>query len=510
MRRILSLIIVLYFLIVSGCAKVAWMTIDPIQLASTEFSEHPEIHAYILHKQMDVWAFGRKVSEVSPSRKVIYEFKEQRKIYSNEGMKYATINIRDFKRSSFLKIVARTIHPDGSITELDQKNIYDKKIDDLKFKSFTFPDVTPGSILEYQYNYETESIVIIKPFRFQESVPLAHVEYNFHSARGLDYLLSYRNKPSYIDLENTTLKLAIGNFNVLSLKGDDVPMIKDEFLGASLERNAMEVLAVLARFSTEYVIDSWSDMIPYINYKDEIKKIPETTQILNDAGVGENQSVKVLETLLKWVQDNIEFNNTRGLSFSPKSSEKTLIDRIGDNEDLAVLLMGMLQEVGIRVYPVLTRFYTKGEPVSSFPYPYQFDHVLILAEVGFDKYYLDPSVSFSKINEPYWKSQDVAGVVLKRKEIEFVQTPGSNYLDNSEVSSHRISGIDQNRIDVQSEIQFSGVRLDYPNTFKQNDSDRQKERINNYIQNDLTNAVVDTFSIGDESLSISYHADNYS
>ena len=509
MRRTILILTALFLILLAGCVKVNWLPVDPDELSWTKIPDHPEIHAEILYKKMDVWAYGRKVSDIAPSRKTIYEFKQQRKIYSQEGMDYATIHIPAYRYSGFMEIAARTIHPDGSIVDLDPKTIYDKKIDDLKFKSFTFPDVTPGSILEYHYSFESERFVYILPFIFHDTVPVRHVEYNFYRTGGLSYILSYRNKPEYIKLEHSTLKLAAGKFEVLSLKGDNLPMIKEEFLGATAERNGMEVLAVLSRYRLEKVIETWGDMIPYINYKAQIDKIPETNQILREVGVNPENTSLVISTLLKWVQENIEFNGTRGLSFISKSSKATYDDRYGSNEDLAVLLMGMLKEAGIRVYPVLTRFYTNGKPVSSFPYPYQFDHILVVAEVGFEKYYLDPSVSFAEVNEPYWKSQNVEAVILKRNDIEIVTTPGSDYIENSSVGVHTISNIENNRIDIQTDIQYTGISLGFINSLKKNDDERKNERVVNYIQDDLTTAVVDTFLIGDKSMSITYHSDGY-
>ncbi len=510
MKKIIFILFVTFLIFTSGCVKTTWLTVNPDYLSLTEYPGHPEIHAEILHKQMDLWAYGRKTSEVGFSKIIVYNFKEQRKIYSNEGMDFATIHIPIFRRSGALNIDARTIHPDGTEVLLDPKTIYEKKIGDRKFISFTFPDVTPGSILEYHYKFESENIIYTYPFQLHDVVPIRHVEYNFYRTGGLDYILSYRNKPGYIELKNSTVKLAAGKFHLLSIVGDNLPMLKEEYLGATPERNAMEVMAVLSRYRLEPIINDWPDMIPYIDYRKQITSIPETAQILLDAGVDPLDEVQVVQTLLKWVQDNIEFTHIRGLNFSAKSAEKTFKDRNGDNEDLAVLLISMLKEAGIRqVHPVLTRFYTNGNPVPGFPYPYQFDHVIVVAKADYQNRYLDPSVKFSGIDELYWKSQDVLGIILKKNDVEIITTPGMEYSDNTVIGNHLIMNIESDRIDVRSKVEYTGATQGFIYSLEENDEDRKKERIVEYIQGDLSNAVVDSFHISGNSMSVSYHSDSY-
>jgi len=80
------------------------------------------------------------------------------KILNDEGRKYANIEIPLDPFYHFADLKARTIHPDGSIVEFTGKP-FEKtavKTRDIKFaaETFTMPDVTVGSIIEYKYRYE--------------------------------------------------------------------------------------------------------------------------------------------------------------------------------------------------------------------------------------------------------------------------------------------------------------------------------------------------------------------
>ena len=78
------------------------------------------------------------------------------KVFTEEGRKYADIEIPFWKGAgSIVNLHARTIEPDGRIVSFGGK-AFDKQIvkaRGVKYmaKTFTMPDVQPGSILEYYY-----------------------------------------------------------------------------------------------------------------------------------------------------------------------------------------------------------------------------------------------------------------------------------------------------------------------------------------------------------------------
>lgn len=81
------------------------------------------------------------------------------KVLTEEGRKYANVEIPFFKDSEEVRnIKARTVRPDGSIVEFDGKVLEQSlvKSRSTKYlaKTFTFPDVQVGSILEYLYSYD--------------------------------------------------------------------------------------------------------------------------------------------------------------------------------------------------------------------------------------------------------------------------------------------------------------------------------------------------------------------
>src|SRR5712691_772161 len=128
-----------------------WLPISPEELKMTSEPKASGAPAIILYRQID--------RDDSDSR-TPHEYNYVReKIFTEEGRKYADVEIPFFKENENVhSIKARTIRPDGTIVNFDGK-IYEKEIvkaRGLKYlaKTFTLSDVQPGSIIEYHYTID--------------------------------------------------------------------------------------------------------------------------------------------------------------------------------------------------------------------------------------------------------------------------------------------------------------------------------------------------------------------
>jgi hypothetical protein len=152
-RRLFVLVLLLIVLYAVKRPKTVsladeWRPISPEELKMTMEPKAPGAPAVILYRQVD-----RDDSSVHTPNEYNYI---REKILTEEGRKYADVEIPVVKGQwDIVNIRARTIHPDGSIVNFDGK-VYEKEIvktRGLKYmaKTFTFPDVQPGSIIEYHY-----------------------------------------------------------------------------------------------------------------------------------------------------------------------------------------------------------------------------------------------------------------------------------------------------------------------------------------------------------------------
>src|ERR1700729_73970 len=128
-----------------------WLPITPADLALKDNPASPGAHAMILYRSSDM---DSKESSVREYVRV--------KIFTQEGANEADVELPFNKQlTNILDIRGRTIHPDGSIVNFEGKP-FEKtivKASGVKYlaKTFTLPDVHPGSIIEYKFREQSDS-----------------------------------------------------------------------------------------------------------------------------------------------------------------------------------------------------------------------------------------------------------------------------------------------------------------------------------------------------------------
>src|SRR5580658_3148326 len=127
-----------------------WLPITPADLALKDNPASPGAHAMILYRSSDM---DSKESSVREYIRI--------KIFTKEGANEADVELPFNKKlTNIVDIHGRTIHPDGSIVNFDG-SVFEKtiaKAGGMKYlaKTFTLPDVHPGSIIEYKYREQSD------------------------------------------------------------------------------------------------------------------------------------------------------------------------------------------------------------------------------------------------------------------------------------------------------------------------------------------------------------------
>ena len=132
-------------------AKDEWLPIPPEDLALKDNPASPGADAMILYRE----------SAIDGQQAAFHEY-VRIKIFTTEGTRHGDVEVRFFKGADNIEdIRARTIHPDGSIVNFEGQ-AFEKEVvkaSGYKFlaKTFTLPDVQPGSIIEYKFRdqYDT-------------------------------------------------------------------------------------------------------------------------------------------------------------------------------------------------------------------------------------------------------------------------------------------------------------------------------------------------------------------
>jgi hypothetical protein len=324
------------------------------------------------------------------------------KIFNDNGKKEADIRVPYYggNHSEYISNVqAETINlNNGNIefTKVDKKLIYTQKVD--KFRTamvFSFPDVKPGSVIEYKYSLTAQSVADFPDWYFQTNIPTRYSELNTTIPNILYYKnLVMVNQP-YV--KNTDDIKALAN----------IPSLHDEPYMSSRTDNEERILYELKSINTIGIHQSFSDTWEKVG-KDEIeaddfggqfrRKLTGEETILTKAKSLSFEKDKIafifneVKNSMKWNEDDERYTND---GTSEAWEKKT-----GNSTEINLILYHLLQKAGIKALPMLVSTRSNGKINPGYPNSYQFNRTVAYIPVGSANYYvLDATSKFNVFNE---------------------------------------------------------------------------------------------------------------
>lgn len=152
--------------------------IDLTDLQMTQCSFEPEAPAMKLFDEQQI------EFEVNPNDtyRLTTERRVRIKIFKEQGFKYAAIALPYFNKKRSTKIkdltgIVYTLEKDGKISmqQLEKKDFFKEKVkENVHAVNFTFPNLKPGSVIEFRYTKIERNISQIDPWLLQDDVPTAY------------------------------------------------------------------------------------------------------------------------------------------------------------------------------------------------------------------------------------------------------------------------------------------------------------------------------------------------
>jgi len=182
MRKIIFGISLFFFSIVNTYSQdtlLSWKKIPESDLKMITYDQDPGADAVILQEYVEI-SFKVWQDEL----RLYYDVYQRIKILTEEGKKYATIEIpyigfEDYEDVSFLSGYTYNFE-NGVIKKKKLKLKSVEKIDSNKIvftKKFTMPDVQVGSVIEYKYSIASLNFIEPETFYFQKEIPVRYSEF---------------------------------------------------------------------------------------------------------------------------------------------------------------------------------------------------------------------------------------------------------------------------------------------------------------------------------------------
>jgi hypothetical protein len=400
-----------------------WLPITPDELKMTSEPKAPGAMAVYLYRQVD---------------RNDVEFREYNyariKIFTEEGRKYADIEIPFVRGFGNIKnIQARTIHPDGRIIDFDGK-VYEKmviKAKGIKFlaKTFTMPDVQPGSIIEYRYTrINPEGWILDARWLLSDELFTKRAKFSLH--QGLNNGLQWSWPRGLPPGTNPPLM----DHRTVRLETQDVPAFQiEDYMPPPDEM----------KYRVEFMYTNNMEKDPDKFWKEEAKRLYRGVQAFTDKRKSMEQAVAQIVSPSDTPEEKLQKiyarcqkirNTTFEREKSQQETDRAKLKEIESVEDIwkhgygngygiTWLFLALARTAGFDATPVLvsTRNTHFFNPKLMNPDDLNTNVVLIKLD-GKDRYF-DPGVAFVPFGTLPWSETDVEGLRVDKDGGTWVITP---------------------------------------------------------------------------------------
>ena len=330
------------------------------------------------------------------------------KILNTKGLDQANIHIIYYSRSNLEEIgnlSAQTYNTDaaGNVTSIkvEKSVIYDKKVD-ARFseKVFTFPEVKPGSIIEYKYKIRSNWFDGLRNWYFQKSIPvqLSRVSINFpveFEVRAIPHCSLLYNRKDKDEGNHTVQTYTM--INLPALRNEPYISCDEDYL------QRLEPRLVAINFAGQPRIDltrTWPQIIRSLMEDEDFglqlkKEIPRTADL--DAALTQKKTpLEKMATIYYYVRKNMEWNTYDNI-WALDGVKAAWKDKKGTSGEINLILVNLLKDAGINAHPVLVSTLQNGRVNPVVPDITQFDRVMAYVELDGKKYVMDATDK----NTPY-------------------------------------------------------------------------------------------------------------
>jgi len=335
------------------------------------------------------------------------------KIFNDNGKDNANIRIEYYSGNHIEYITgmqAQTINMvDGKpeITKLDKKLIYTEKIDNLRSAIvFSMPNVRAGSIIEYSYTWNSNSLNNFPEWYFQDKIPTRYSEFTttipdelYFSVKANINLPFAKNEPS---------NKARGGFEAHIRAMQNIPSLSDEPYMSSFKDNLQSI---------SYQLTSVKPSGGFVrSFSDTWAKVGGTLADDTDFGLqlkrkltGEEVIIAKAKTL-KTDAQKIEyvFNEVKNAMkwngidrwYTTDGTADAWVKKSGNSAEVNLILFHLLKQSGVKAYPMVVSTRNHGKVMHFYTNLSQFNRAVVYIPIDTVKsYVLDATNKYNIYNE---------------------------------------------------------------------------------------------------------------
>jgi hypothetical protein len=442
-----------------------WKPVDPAELSLKNSSVEKEADAEGLFWEVRI--------DDNPDGNLIFNHYIRVKVFTDRGresqskidLEYGKLYGTEIKIED---IAARTIKPDGSIVELNKKDIFERTIAKasglkIKARSFAMPAVEPGCIIEYRWReVRVRRDANYLRLQFQRDIPVRRVQY---------LVKPYQYEGA--------------SFNSITMHGTSSPWVKEKNGFYSTTMNNMPAVQEEARMPPEDQVKTWmlvyyasGDVKPdpnkywsdvgkrfyertkqLIKANDEVKQT--ATQLVGDAKTDDEKLMRIFEFCRNKIKNTS--NDASGLTADERAKLKdnktpsdTLKRGMGNGADIDLLFAALAAAAGFDARIVLAPdrgdlFFNK-----ELPNIYFIDPRMIAVNAGGTWKFFNPGYNYLPYGMLRWQEEGQQALITDPKQPVWVDTPMTPHEQSQVQRRAKLKLTEEGTLEGEVRIEYSG------------------------------------------------------
>ena len=325
-------------------------------------------------------------------------------------------------------VKAAVIQADGTRQELTKKDFIDEKTSSVKkSKKFTFPNLSEGCIVEYEFLKTYTHFGKLPDWLFQDNIPVRHSELWLNLPIIFDYVSVSKGTQEIIAKAYDKSSSSRFESQEIKLYADTVPALKAEQYITTMDDYLSQADFYLKKINypdgeTEDILSTWDKLAKefitdknlgeqYLNKEnyDEVWKAIKPN--LTDA---KTDSAKT-QIIYDYLCQNMNLADDGYSIYSPESLNESFIKKTAYSGELNLMMIACLKEAGIKSYPMLVSTRSNGKPVTIYPVGDQFNHLVCYIARGEKSIIADVGSTFRPIGMPRIESLNNDGWILEER-----------------------------------------------------------------------------------------------
>lgn len=377
----------------------------PEELAMTAYDKDPDADAVILYEK------GNYKFDMIDNRAMLVKNVYQKiKILNDEGKEYATSSVFLYKGKFGSERLYRikAVTNNGQLQNyLSDAAVFTKDLNEKWIeKTFTFPNVQKGSVLELEYTIHTPYFFNLEGWYFQNEIPTKHSEF-------------YAEIPGYFRYN----RVLVGS---KTLEVNDAKIKRDCFYPTSGSKNKADcevmtyIMKDIPAFQKEDYMLSRNNYISRIDFQlEEVKWIDGRNEYYTkswqtvDREIRGNKNIGIqtqknnffknrvpqhffsisneqerAKAVYGYIQDHFRWNSKYGI-FGDADVKKAFDEKAGSVSEINLALINALQAVNIDAKIALLSTRENGIPTRNFAVMADFNYVVVHLVINGKSVFLD-------------------------------------------------------------------------------------------------------------------------